>query len=153
MQHEMLCQPAATAVRFELDEGEGLTCEVGAMIAMSSGLTVTTTSKNRGGGGGFMKGLKRMFSGESFFLNHFTAQAPNQSLLIGPTMLGDCMHHTMRGGTLIVQGSSWLASTPDIDIDTTWQGFSSALFSGESMFWVKCTGAGDLFLKIGRAHV
>ena len=49
MQHEMLCQPAATAVRFELDEGEGLTCEVGAMIAMSSGLTVTTTSKNRGG--------------------------------------------------------------------------------------------------------
>ena len=94
-----------------------------------------------------MKGLKRMFSGESFFLNHFTAQAPNQSLLIGPTMLGDCMHHTMRGGTLIVQGSSWLASTPDIDIDTTWQGFSSALFSGESMFWVKCTGAGDLFLS------
>jgi uncharacterized protein (TIGR00266 family) len=53
----------------------------------------------------------------------------------------------MRGGTMIVQASSWLASSTDIDIDTTWQGFTSALFSGESMFWVKCTGNGDLFLS------
>jgi uncharacterized protein (TIGR00266 family) len=143
----MLCQPAATALRFELDQGESITCEVGAMIAMSSGLTVETTSKSRGGSGGIIKGLKRMFSGESFFLNHFTAQQPSQSLLIGPTMLGDCVHHTMRGGTMIVQGSSWLASTPGIDIDTTWQGFTSAFFSGESMFWVKCSGGGELYLS------
>jgi len=147
MRHQMLCQPAATALRFELDQGESITCEVGAMIAMSSGLTVETTSKSRGGSGGIIKGLKRMFSGESFFLNHFTAQQPSQSLLIGPTMLGDCVHHTMRGGTMIVQGSSWLASTPGIDIDTTWQGFTSALFSGESMFWVKCSGSGELYLS------
>lgn len=117
------------------------------MIAMSSGLNVNTTSRSRGGGGGIMKGLKRMLSGENFFLNHFTAQKPDQTLLIGPTMLGDCLHHQMRGGTMIVQGSSWLASTSEIDIDTKWQGFSSALFSGESMFWVKCTGDGDLFLS------
>jgi uncharacterized protein (TIGR00266 family) len=147
MQHKMLCQPAATAVQFELDQGETLTCEVGAMIAMSSNLTVETTSKSRKGSGGIVKGLKRLFSGESFFLNHFTAQAPEQTLLIGPTMLGDCVHHAMRGGTMIVQASSWLASSTDIDIDTTWQGFTSALFSGESMFWVKCTGNGDLFLS------
>ena len=147
MQHKMLCQPAATAVQFELDQGETLTCEVGAMIAMSSNLTVETTSKSRKGSGGIVKGLKRLFSGESFFLNHFTAKAPEQTLLIGPTMLGDCVHHAMRGGTMIVQASSWLASSTDIDIDTTWQGFTSALFSGESMFWVKCTGNGDLFLS------
>jgi uncharacterized protein (TIGR00266 family) len=147
MRHQMLCQPAATALQFELDQGESITCEVGAMIAMTSGLTVETTSKNKAGGGGFIKGLKRMFSGESFFLNHFTAQQPSQTLLIGPTLLGDCVHHTMRGGTMIVQGSSWLASTPGIDIDTSWQGFSSALFSGESMFWVKCSGGGELYLS------
>ena len=147
MRHEMLCQPASTAVQFKLDQGESLTCEVGAMIAMSSGLSVQTTSKSRGGGGGIVKGLKRMFSGERFFLNHFTAETPEQTLLIGPTMLGDCVHHAMRGGTVIVQGSSWLASSPDIDIDTSWQGFTSAFFSGESMFWVKCSGQGDLFLS------
>ena len=37
------------------------------MIAMSKGLNVQTTSRQRGGKGGMMKGLKRMFSGESFF--------------------------------------------------------------------------------------
>lgn len=147
MKYQMLCRPAATAVRFQLEQGEDLTCEVGAMIAMSSGLTVNTTSKSRGGSGGIIKGLKRMFSGESFFLNHFTAQQPNQSLLIGPAMMGDCVHHTLHGGTMIVQGTSWLASAGNIEIDTTWQGFTSALFSGESMFWVKCSGAGDLFLS------
>ncbi len=147
MKHEMLCRPSATAVRFALDAGEGLTCEVGAMIAMSSALTVETTSRSRGGGGGMIKGLKRMFSGENFFLNHFTAHQPNQTLLIGPTMMGDCVHHPLRGGTLVVQGSSWLAATDEIEIDTTWQGFSSALFSGESMFWVKCSGVGELFLS------
>jgi uncharacterized protein (TIGR00266 family) len=88
-----------------------------------------------------------MFSGESFFLNHFTAQQANQSLLIGPSLLGDCVHHTLSGGTMIVQGTSWLASTGNIEIDTTWQGFASALFSGESMFWVKCSGFGELFLS------
>jgi uncharacterized protein (TIGR00266 family) len=147
MKHELLCQPAATAIRFSLEQGDELTCEVGAMIAMTKGITVETTSKSRGGSGGIMKGLKRMFSGENFFLNHFTAQQSNQSLIIGPTMLGDCIHHTLSGGAMIVQGSSWVASDSGIQIDTTWQGFSSAFFSGESMFWVKCSGAGNLFLS------
>jgi uncharacterized protein (TIGR00266 family) len=147
MRHQMLCQPAATVVRFELDQAESITCEVGAMIAMTSGLAVETTSKSRGGSGGIIRGMRRMLSGENFFLNHFTAQQPRQSLLIGPNLLGDCVHHQMRGGTMIVQASSWLASTPGIDIDTTWQGFTSALFSGESMFWVKCSGRGELYLS------
>lgn len=146
MKYEMLCRPAATAVRFTLDAGETLTCEVGSMIAMSPGLVVNTTSQSRGGGG-LMKGLRRMLSGENFFLNHFTAQRPQQTLLIAPTLLGDCTHHVLSGGTLIVQGSSWLASSTGIDIDSSWQGFTSALFSGESMFWIKCRGTGDLFLS------
>lgn len=147
MRHELLCRPASTVVRFGLDAGESITCEVGAMISMSGGITVETTSRSRGGSGGIMKGLRRMLSGESLFLNHFTAGQPGQSLLIGPTMLGDCIHHPLRGGSMVVQGSSWLAAGDGIDIDASWRGFTSALFSGESMFWVKCTGSGDLFLS------
>ncbi len=147
MQHEILARPAATVVRLDLDEGESFTCEVGAMIAMTTGMTVETTSRSRGGSGGLLKGLKRMLAGENFFLNHFTAQKPNQSIYLGPQLMGDIRHHFLSSGTLIVQGSSWLASSPGIEIDATWQGFTSALFSGESMFWVKCTGAGDLFLS------
>ena len=102
MQHELLAQPAMAVAKLTLDAGESITCEVGAMIAMSNGFTVETTSRNKGGGGGLAKGLKRMFAGENFFLNHFTATEPNQTLIIGPSLLGDVMHYPMTGGTLVV---------------------------------------------------
>ncbi len=78
MQYEILARPAASAARLTLQAGESITCEVGAMIAMSSGFNVETTTRNKGGGGGIVKGLKRMFAGENLFLNHFTATQPNQ---------------------------------------------------------------------------
>lgn len=147
MQYEILARPAASAAKLTLQAGESVTCEVGAMIAMSNGFEVQTTTRNKGGGGGIIKGLKRMLAGENLFLNHFTANRPDQTLFIGPSLMGDIIHYPMRGGTLIVQGSSWLASSTGIDIDATWQGIGKALFSGEGMFWVKCSGSGDLFLS------
>ncbi|MBX3432195.1 MAG: TIGR00266 family protein [Pirellulales bacterium] len=147
MKHEILARPAASVAQLTLDAGESVTCEVGAMIAMTVGFEVETTTRKKGGGGGIMKGLKRMLAGENLFLNHFTATAPQQSLIIGPGMLGDVVHHRLTGGTMMVQGSSWLASDPGIEIDASWQGLGKALFSGESMFWVKCSGAGSLFLS------
>ncbi len=142
-----------TVAKMMLQAGETVTCEVGAMVAMSSGFQVETTSRSKGGAGGFRKGIKRMFSGESYFLNHFTATAPEQMLMVGPSMLGDIMHHSLSGGSLVVQGSSWLASSTGIEIDTTWQGLGKAFFSGESMFWVKCSGTGDLLINsFGAIH-
>jgi len=147
MQYEILARPAASVAKLTLNANETITCEVGAMIAMTTGLSVETTSGTKGGGGGFLKGLKRMFAGENFFLNHFTANQSNQTLIIGPTMLGDIVHHPLRGGALVIQGSSWLASDAGITIDATWQGFGKAIFSGEGLFWVKATGQGSVFLS------
>ncbi|OGR15127.1 MAG: TIGR00266 family protein, partial [Deltaproteobacteria bacterium RIFOXYB12_FULL_58_9] len=99
------------------------------------------------GKGGVLKGIKRMFSGESFFLNSFTATAQGQEVIVAPSLIGDIVHHQLTGGTLVVQGSSWLASGVDIDIDTTFQGLVAGMFSGEGLFWVKCSGTGDLLLN------
>ena len=147
MRYEFLAQPAASVAKLTLQAGESITCEVGAMIAMSPGMTVETTTHKKGGGGGILKGIKRMFAGENLFLNHFTSHQPEQTLIIGPRLMGDVKHHRMTGGTLVVQGSSWMASASGIDIDATWQGFTKAIFSGEGMFWVKCSGTGDLLLS------
>ena len=148
MQYEILSRPAASVAKLTMDDGESITCEVGAMIAMTTEFEVETTTRKKGGsGGGLGKALKRMLAGESLFLNHFTATDSDQSLIIGPRMLGDIIHFPLSGGALIVQGSSWLASDTDVEIDATWQGFGKALFSGESMFWLKCSGYGDLFLS------
>jgi uncharacterized protein (TIGR00266 family) len=148
MQYKILARPSASVARLKLDDGESITCEVGAMIAMTPGFEVETTTRKKGGsGGGIGKALKRLLAGESLFLNHFTAVDQDQSLIIGPRMLGDIVHFPLRHGSLIVQGSSWLASDTDVEIDATWQGLSKAMFSGESMFWLKCSGRGNLFLS------
>ena len=146
MDIQLMAQPASAAAKITLHAGESITAETGAMIAMSKNLQVQTTSRQRGGKGGIMKGLKRMFSGESFFLNHFTADADGQELVIGPQLIGDVVKHELHG-TMVVQGSSWLASANDIQVDTTWQGFGNALLSGEGMFWVKCSGQGPVLLN------
>lgn len=145
MNFKIDCRPAAAVLNLSLDPGETITCEVGAMIAMTAGITVETTSHKRGKGG-LLKGLKRMFAGENFFLNHFTARHDSQTLMLGPQLMGDIVHHDLDG-TLIVQGSSWLASDEGVELDASFQGLGKAIFSGESVFWLKCSGRGDLFLS------
>ena len=54
--------------------------------------------------------------------------------------------YDMNGEKLIVQGGSYLASSPDIDIDLGWQGFKSIL-SGEGLFWVNLTGSGKVIFN------
>ena len=146
MRAEILARPSASVARLTLEASESVVCEVGAMIAMSTGFHVETTASRRGGGG-IWGGMKRMVAGENFFLNHFTARLPEQTLILGPVLTGDVIHRPMAGETLIVQGSSWLASGPGIETDASFQGLGKALFSGESVFWIRCSGHGDLFLN------
>ena len=146
MDIEIQSRPAASVAKITLNNGESITSEVGGMIAMDSGINVQTTISKKGGGG-LLKGLKRMFGGENLFINHFTASSDAQTLYVGPQLLGDVVHHKMTGGTIIVQGSSWLASHSDIEIDASFQGLGKAFFSGEGIFWVKCIGEGDLLLN------
>ncbi len=146
MKIEILERPAFSAAKITLALGEEVTAESGAMIAMSAGIDVETRASKKGGGG-MLAGLRRMFAGENFFLNHFTARKDGESVLLGPSLVGDILHHPLASGNLIVQGTSWLASSEGVNIDATWQGFTSALFSGESVFWVKCSGQGDVLLS------
>ncbi|QQR90981.1 MAG: TIGR00266 family protein [Myxococcales bacterium] len=145
MQVEITKRPAAAIAKVRLSLGETLTAEVGSMVAMSTGLQVETSSLKRGGGS--LLKLRRIFAGESFFLNHFTAQTEGQEIFVGPKNIGDVIHHRLESASMIVQGSSWLASTHGIDIDATWQGITAGLFGGEGLFWVKCSGSGDLLLN------
>lgn len=65
------------AVTIDLEQGESIYTESGGMTWMSDKVKMDTNMK-----GGFMKGLGRMFSGESLFMATYTAEAPNQSITI-----------------------------------------------------------------------
>ena len=60
--------PSYAMLHAELDEGEAIKAEPGAMLAQR-GLRLHTGAA----GGGIMRGIKRTMGGESFFVNTFTA--------------------------------------------------------------------------------
>lgn len=147
MQIEIVNSPGNAAAKVALGPGEKVIAESGAMIAMTKNIDVVTTTKTKGGGG-FFKGLKRMFASESLFLNVFTAPAEGGEVYFGQDLLGDMVVYELDGTKeLIVQGGSFVASAEDVEMDTEWRGFKSALFSGESMFWLHLSGTGPVILS------
>ncbi len=136
-----------------LDQGDKFIAESGAMVAMSTGLSAEPKFNGVGGGGfvGWLKaalaGLARKFlAGESMFVNHFEATDGGQQLMLAPAMVGDVIHIPMAGRKVTVQASSYMASTPDVDVSLVWGGLSM-LFSGEGAFFLDCSGDGDLLIN------
>ncbi len=146
MRFEITGGPGAAAARVKLDQGDTLTAEVGSMIAMTPGLEVSTSTATRSGGA-VGQALRRVFAGESLFLNHFIAAREGQEVILAPKCLGDIRVHTLRGGALIIQAGSWLASSHGVQIDATWKGLQNALFSGEGGLWVRASGQGSVLLN------
>ena len=146
MKTEIFHAPGNAAARIALEANETVTSEGGAMIAMSADLAVQTTTQQRTGGGGLLKAAKRLLSGESFFLNHYTAGAQGGELWLAATLPGDMMKLALESETVIVQAGSFVACSDGIAMDMSWQGFKS-LLSGERMFWLRCTGTGRLLLS------
>ncbi len=138
-------RPGSTAAEINLKPGEVFTAEGGAMIAMSPSITMTTSTHTKNSGG-IMQGVRRMISGESFFLNHYNGGREGGSVWLGATHAGDMLVHQLKGETLIVQGGSYVASNSDINIDLSWQGFKN-LISKEGLFWLKLKGQGTVVIN------
>ncbi len=46
----------------------------------------------------------------------------------------------------VIQKTAYIASSPEIDLDIKWQGFTKGLF-GQGLFMIRATGVGDLFIN------
>lgn len=146
MDIEIIKGPGNAAAKIHLASGETCTSEGGAMIAMSGDMQITTTTHKKGGKGSVLKAMKRMLAGENFFLNHYTAGAQGGELYLATTLSGDMMQYPLQGENLIVQGGSFVACEPSVEIDLGWQGFKS-LLSGEGVFWVHLKGSGKVIVN------
>src|SRR5690348_4277824 len=116
MNIDLLHRSGNTAAKVTLEAGESITAEAGAMICMSGDLAITTTTQKKNSGS-FLGGLKRLLGGESFFLNHFASSRPRSEVWLGTPLAGDMLVHHVDHGALIVQGGSYVASGPQVDID------------------------------------
>ncbi len=146
MKLDILNQPDSAIVKIDLAPNEEFVAEAGSMVAMSTGIEVSTTLR-RGKGGGVFGGLKRMVAGESLFLSVFRTGAVPGEVFLAPKLLGDILPYQLQGTQgLVVQATGYLASTPQVDVDLGFQGFRS-LLSGESIFWLTVTGQGLVLLS------
>jgi uncharacterized protein (TIGR00266 family) len=145
MDIQLLQQPDNAIAHITMDAGEELVAEAGSMIAMSSQVNTSTTLR-QGKGGGIMGGLKRMLAGESLFLSVFRSPINGCEVFLAPKLMGDILLYDMNNQELVVQATSYLASTSGVDMDLGWQGFKS-FFSGEAIFWLSMTGVGKLLLS------
>ena len=141
MQVDIQASPSFAMGTIRLGAGESVKVEAGAMAAMSSGIEIQTAST-----GGLLGGLKRsMLGGESFFINTFTATTGGE-ISVAPKLPGDIIHLPLAGGVMLVQSGSWIASEPSVEVDTKWGG-AKTFFSGEGLFMLHCSGAGDMLVS------
>jgi uncharacterized protein (TIGR00266 family) len=142
MQYQIVKNPMSI-LEIQMGRGEKITAESGAMVFMKGNIEIKTKMRE----GGFFKNLKlKAVGGESFFVNDFMAQEDGCLLgLTGPPV-GDIVQISLNGSGYIVQSGAYIASTPGIELDTQWQGFTKGIF-GSELFMLKAIGSGDLFVN------
>lgn len=148
MKVEIINRPANSVGKVSLGPNESFISEAGAMVAMSGDTRVNTITHKRGSqGGGILKAMKRLLAGESFFVNEFTAGANGGDVYIAPNLSGDMTTLEIKPGeTMIVQGGSFMACDPKVNIDLNFGGLKN-LFSGEGLFWIQVTGEGQMVMN------
>ncbi len=137
MKYEYLGRPAYTVLRVRLEPGEDIWAEPGAMMVMRGEIRIETK-----GYGGVLKALKRaLFGGESYFLNHYVAEGPAE-IWLAPGTPGDIFDvRVTPSRPLIVQDTSYLAHTGNIDVSVAWRGLRGLIAEGE-LIWLKLEGEG-----------
>ena len=144
MQFENVFGPAYSLTICRLEQGEQVMAESGAMVTQDAHVQMQTSATGGKGIGGFLKGLgRKMFLGESFFRNTFTAANGPGEVTFAPSLPGDTMVYQMAGQDLIIQQTSYLCSATTVEIETKWGGFRS--FFGEGrLFWIRAFGHGPV---------
>lgn len=136
--HRIDGRPDFSYLTVTLPAGKTLKVEASAMATMDTNIKMKTKMKG---------GFKRFLSGESLFINEFTAQGGTGEMSIAPGAPGDMEHLYLNNETIYLQNSAYVASDPAINIETKWQGLTKGFFSGESFFLIKCSGTGDLWFN------
>jgi uncharacterized protein (TIGR00266 family) len=130
--------PSFAVARCTLSSGEAMRAESGAMSATSHGVEIEAKMQ-----GGLMKGLKRsVLGGESLFMTTLTAPSGGGWVDVAARLPGDLIVLPV-GEALNLTRGSYLASSPEVNIDTKWGGFKN-VGGGEGGFLLHATGGGQV---------
>jgi len=147
-------------VEVELDPGESVVAEAGALMYMTAGIQMETIFGD-GSGQNQAKGLmgallgagKRILTGESLFMTVFTAQgAKRERVAFAAPYPGRilAMDLKQQGGELVCQKDSFLCAAKGISIGIAFQKkIGVGLFGGEGFIMQRLSGDGLAFVHAG----
>lgn len=138
MQINILYKPSQSLAQVWLAPGESIVAESGAMVGMTPNVHMMTQS------GGIMSGLKRIFGGESFFRNTFTAQQDQGEVLFATPLCGDMAVVDVGPRQWSMQNGAFVACSPTVDVAT--KAGAKGFFSGAGLFVLETRGQGQLVL-------
>ncbi len=149
MKYEIKGTPLPVVI-CNLEGGESMKCEKGAMSWMSPNMEMSTNA-----GGGVGKAFSRMFSGESMFQNVYKATGGPGMIAFASSFPGEIRSIEIRPGEEIAaQKSAYLASEMGVDLSIFFQKKAGAgFFGGEGFIMQKLSGSGTAFLEIDGAVV
>lgn len=145
-------------VKIELDPGEAVVAEAGAMMYIEDGIYMETIfgdgSAKQGGLIGSLVGAgKRLLTGESLFMTVFQNQGQGKrKAAFAAPYPGKILplHLAERGGEIIVQKDSFLAAAKGVSIGIAFQKrIGAGLFGGEGFIMQRLEGDGWAFLNCG----
>ena len=131
-------------VEIRLMTGEDMYTQSGGMAWMSEGLTLDSNIK-----GGLMKGIGRMFTGESLFMATYTAVRPDCIIAFASTVPGRILPVDMSRTSLICQKGAFLCAQPTVEVSTVFtKKISAGFFGGEGFILQQLKGSGMAFLEV-----
>ena len=127
-----------------LEQGEKITAESGAMTYMDPNIEAHTRKREKSLLGSI--GLA-IFGRQSFWVNDYTASNSPGEVAFVSAPVGDIETLEVKPNQgYVIQKSSYIASTENVNLDVKWEGFTKGLF-GQGLFMIKVTGNGTLFIN------
>lgn len=142
--YEIKYQPSYSMLVLSLDQGQMVVAEAGSMTYMTPNIQVKTRARQKSVLGTL--GIS-ILGGQSLFVNEYSSNQGQGEIGLVSAPVGDIAKIDIsRGRGYIIQKSAYIASSPTVDLDIQWQGFTKGLF-GQGLFMIRTTGEGELFIN------
>ena len=141
---EIKYQPSYSMLVLSLNEAQAVVAEAGAMTYMTPNMQVKTRARQKSILGTLGVSI---LGGQSLFVNEYWPDQGQGEIGLVSAPVGDIAKiNIARGKGYVIQKSAYIASSPGVDLDVQWQGFTKGLF-GQGLFMIKTSGDGELFMN------
>ena len=133
-------------VEMRLNKGETIYTQSGGFAYSGDGVSMTTNAR-----GGIMKGIGRMFSGESMFMANYTAEKDDVMVAFASTVPGSVVPVNLseHPDGFIMQKGAFLCAENSVNTEVSFtKKVGAGFFGGEGFILQRAYGNGMVFLEV-----